>query len=439
MRLLLVTAALCGLAAAAPVHLRETEFAAGPGGLPAGWNVWYAHAENAPRAYVDTAVYHEKAGSLAISGNSGLGGHGGWQRRVSGIVPGTWYRFTAYYKAENVPCESWQVVARLDWRDSAGKRALEPDYVYRTTREGAWTKVTAEYPAPPKADEVVLELLLSNAPQGAVWWDDITLDEIPAPQPRKVTVASINLRPSSTKSAAESVRQFVEAAERLAPAKTDLILLPEGITVIGTGKKYADVAETIPGPTTATLSELARKQSAYVVAGIYEREGPVLYNTAVLLDRKGNLVGKYRKVYVPRGEIEGGLTPGTSYPVFRTDFGTVGMMICYDVFFADPARGLASKGAEIIFLPIWGGDETLAKARAIENGIYLVASGYDFPTQIYDRNGEIIAKAPERGSVAVATFDLNERSLKPFLGDMHSRRMKELRLDIQPPFPGLEQ
>jgi predicted amidohydrolase len=49
-------------------------------------------------------------------------------------------------------------------------------------------------------------------------------------------------------------------------------------------------------------------------------------------------------VYLPREEIEAGLTPGSDYPVFRTDFGTVGLMICYDVFFADPARALATKG-----------------------------------------------------------------------------------------------
>ena len=91
-----------------------------------------------------------------------------------------------------------------------------------------------------------------------------------------------------------------------------------------------------------------------------------------------------------------GLTPGSDYPVFRTDFGTVGLMICYDVFFADPARALALKGAEMILMPIWGGDETLAKARAIENKVFLVASGYDYPTYVMDPDGERL-HAPRRG------------------------------------------
>ena len=212
---------------------------------------------------------------------------------------------------------------------------------------------------------------------------------------------------------------------------TDLILLPEGITVVGTNKRYADVAETIPGPTTRTLGDLARKRKAYIAAGIYEREGQVVYNTAVLMDRDGKLAGKYRKVYLPREEMEQ-LTPGNDYPVFRTDFGIVGMMICYDVFFSDPARGLATKGAEIVLMPIWGGDQTLAKARAIENQIYLVASGYNHPTYIMNPEGERIAVAPEPGTVAVATIDLNKslRQVNNNLGDMRNRRPRELRTDV---------
>src|SRR5260370_39752315 len=99
------------------------------------------------------------------------------------------------------------------------------------------------------------------------------------------------------------------ATETSVRGTTDVILFPEGITVVGTGKSYAEVAESIPGPTTASLAELARKRSSYVVAGIYEREGPAVYNTAVLLNRAGDVMGKYRKVYLPRQEIENGLTP----------------------------------------------------------------------------------------------------------------------------------
>jgi len=428
---------LCGVATAASLHFQESAFVAAADGAPPGWSVWSARPETAPRVFVDPLHYRTHGGSLAISGNSNVAEHGGWERRVAGVEAGTWYRFVAYYRAEAVPSESWQVVARLDWRTSSNGRAGQPDYVYRATREGDWTRVSLDTQAPEKAASVVLQLYLSNAPNATVWWDDISLDQIADPGPRKVTIASINLRPNQTHSAAESVGQFLETVEATVRGKTDVILLPEGITVVGTGKTYAEVAETIPGPTTVRLGELARKRSSYVAAGIYEREGAAIYNTAVLIDRAGNVEGKYRKVYLPREEIEAGLTPGSDYPVFRTDFGTVGLMICYDVFFADPARALATKGAEVILMPIWGGDETLAKARAIENKVFLVASGYDHPTYIMDPNGEMLSVARNRGSAAVASADLNKRYMDQWLGDMHGHRMKELRLDVKPPLPGL--
>ncbi len=202
--------------------------------------------------------------------------------------------------------------------------------------------------------------------------------------------------------------------------------------MVSTGKKYADVAEPIPGPTTARLGEMARRKHSYLAAGIYEREGPAVYNTAVLLDRAGNLLGKYRKVYIPREEMEAGITPGSDYPVFRTDFGMVGIMICWDVQYADPARELARRGAEIILLPIWGGNEALAKARAIENHVFLVSSGYDHPTYIMDPNGEMLSVAKERGQAAVATLDLNRRYVEEkWLGEMRGRFMKELRVDMR--------
>jgi predicted amidohydrolase len=70
-------------------------------------------------------------------------------------------------------------------------------------------------------------------------------------------------------------------------------------------------------------------------------------------------------------------SPGNDYPVFRPDFGKVGFMLCWDVQYADPARALALRGAEMILIPMWGGNETLGKARAIENRVLLISSGYD--------------------------------------------------------------
>jgi len=427
----------CSLPAAAlPFQLSGATV--GPDGKPAGWTAWSARAETAPRCFVDPLHFRSHPGSLAISGASNLAEHGGWEHLERGIEAGKWYRFAAYYRAESVASENWQIVARLDWRNAEGHRAGQPDYAYHARRDGAWTRLSIDTQAPPDAVDVVLQLYLSNAPAGTVWWDDISLHPIPAPSPRIVRIASVNLKPHGARSSAENVQRFIDLIENSIHEKTDVILLPEGITVVGTGKTYADVAEPIPGPTTQRLGALARERHTYIVAGIYEREGPAIYNTAVLIDREGNVAGRYRKVYLPREEIEGGLTPGSGYPVFHTDFGTVGLMICYDSFFPDPARALTARGAEMILMPIWGGDETLAKARAIENKVFLVTSGYDFPTSIIDPDGKILSIAQKNGTVAQASVDLSKRYVDSWLGEMHGRRMREIRLDIPPVQPGFE-
>jgi predicted amidohydrolase len=394
-----------------------------------GWKPWSPRAEIAPKTFVDRVHHRTGGGALAISGNSNPAVFGGWEQRVDGIEAGKWYRLRAYYRTDGVPNEMIQVQARLEWLDAAGKRAGQPEYAWQTAPDGEWTRIEAQAPAPEKTAAVALQLRLANAPLGTVWWDEIALEQIDAPGPRPVTVATINLRPSRTNDPAVSVKRFIEAVDQKVH-KADVVLLPEGITVVGTGKTYEQVAETIPGPTTAALGDLARRKKAYIAAGIYEREAGTIYNTAVLIDRGGKVIGKYRKVYLPREEYDAGLTPGSDYPVFRTDFGKVGMMICWDVQYADPARALALRGADMILMPIWGGNDVLARARAIENHVFLVSSGYDHPSRIIDPTGEVLANAPELGTFAVSTLDLNKRYVEKWLGEMRSRFHKELRLDV---------
>src|SRR5262249_31450928 len=157
----------------------------------------------------------------------------------------------------------------------AGDRAGPPDYASTVTSEGQWNRVSLEAPAPEGAAVVTIQLTLANAPQGTVWWDDISFDEIPAPKPRLVTIASVHSYPAGKGSVAEGVRQFLELIPRVAPARTDLIVLPEVINLVGTrltGRKAVVVAEPIPGPTTSRLAEMAKGRNSYIAASLYERE-----------------------------------------------------------------------------------------------------------------------------------------------------------------------
>jgi predicted amidohydrolase len=400
--------------------------------LTDGWSTWAPRPEISPKAYLDPIHARGGKASLALTGESNPGVFGGWERVVDGVQPEGWYRFQASYLAEGLDYPPRQVVARLDWTDGKGKRIGQPEYPWQSRPDGDWTGVFMTAKAPAKATAVKIQLLLVNAPRGSVFWNDIRWETAAAPAPRKVTVASVNLRPQSS---ADPVAEFLKLLDSSLTQQVDVVLLPEGITLVGTGKTYNDVAEAVPGRTTERLGEYARRKKAWVVAGLLERERQVVYNTAVLIDRDGRVAGRYRKVYLPREEYEGGITPGSDYPVFHTDFGDIGMMICWDVQYPDPARALALRGAEMILMPIWGGNETLAKARAIENHVFLAASGYDHPTYIMDPDGEMLSKAGVRGTIAVATIDLARQYRDPWLGDMSGRMRKELRLDtaIEPP------
>lgn len=391
-------------------------------GLTARGQEW---RQSSPRPEV-APKYSRTGAELTLEGAGNPGVFGGWEQVLPSIQAGQWYRLTGQYRAAGLGYEPLQVPVKLDWQNAQGHRAGQPDYAWRVEGSGEWRTVSLEAPAPEGAVSARLQLLLQNAPQGRVSWKDWKLEPIAAPKARPVRVAAIRLRPRG----ADPVTRFMEVSEAKVPQGTDVILLPEGITVVGTNKGYAEVAEPVPGPTTKRLGELAKQKGAWVVAGLYEKEGALVYNTAVLIDRAGRYIGRYRKVYIPREELEGGITPGSEFPVFQADFGKVGMMICWDVQYADPARGLALRGAELILMPIWGGNETLAKARAIENHLFLASSGYDFPSLIIDPAGETLARSEDDGTVALSTIDLNRRYLDPWLGDMKARFFRELRGDV---------
>jgi predicted amidohydrolase len=175
-----------------------------------------------------------------------------------------------------------------------------------------------------------------------------------------------------------------------------------------------DRSAPIPGPLTEALGQKAKQYHTYIIAGMLELDGGKTYDTAVLIDRKGQVAGKYRKTHLPLAEVEDGETPGSEYPVFVTDFGRIGILVCWDYYFPEPARILRLKGAEIVFLPIAGDPgarhwDVASRARALDNGFYLVAAtseGRD--SRIIDPDGEVVAETTD--GLATADLDLNRET-----------------------------
>ncbi len=388
-----------------------------------GWRPYAVREEIAPRSWSERDAQGGLILGLAGRGDDTVDGR--WARDVP-VVPGNTYAFGAAYRAQNVASPSRSVLARLVWLDAAGEamRPMEYPLVGAPGPEG-WTPLAGVYRAPKEAALARLELHLRWSATGEVRWRDAHFREATLPGPRRVTLAAVNHRPRGTTSPQDSRERFVRLVEEAAAKGADIVCLPEGITAAGNGLTYAQAEEPVPGPSTEFLGALAKRLKIWVVAGIYERAGSRIYNTAVLIGRDGSLAGRYRKMSLPDEEIEGGITPGTETPVFDTDFGRVGLMICWDSSYPEVARALAARGAEVILMPIAGGVEALVQARAVENQVHVVASGYDFRTGIFDRKGERIADAKADPEVVVATVDLAAPVLWPWIGNWRARIDRE--------------
>ncbi len=404
-------------------------------GAPAGWRAWSPREEIRPRFAVARSGGRAGGGALRIETRDAAD-FGAWRTRIDGLAGGHVWRFSAWYRGARIQNERRSVIARLEWLDRNGRGTRPPDYALDVAREGRWTRVEYTSAAPSNACSLDLQLSLGFDADASVLWDEVVLEPLAELPERPVRALTVFNRPRGTRSAAESVEQFCRLVEGAAAQRPDIVCLPEGITVVGTGKDYAEVSETIPGPTTQRLGELARKLNSHVAAGIYERAGSRVYNTAVLLGRKGELVGAYRKTHLPREEWEKGITPGDRYPVFETDLGKVGLMICWDLQFPEPARALAAQGAEILLLPIWGGSEVLARARAIENSVFLVSSTYDMRSFIVDPAGQVLGEALPDAPVVCAELRLGRPIYQPWLGNMKTRAWKERRPDLAVPEEG---
>ncbi len=202
-------------------------------GLTGPWAAWTPRAEIAPRVEVLAD------GSAVLSGAGNAAVFGGAEQARAGVEPGAWYRFSADYEAQSLSYESRQVVARLDWQSAEGKRAGQPDYAWRVTSKGARRSLAMEAPAPEDAASVKVQLLLVNAPSGKVTWSGMRFERINTPKSRLVRIASVRLRPKGP-APVLSFESLVES--KIVAGSADIVLLPEGVPLVGTGKKYADVA-----------------------------------------------------------------------------------------------------------------------------------------------------------------------------------------------------
>ncbi|MGZ8624665.1 MAG: carbon-nitrogen hydrolase family protein [Actinomycetota bacterium] len=234
---------------------------------------------------------------------------------------------------------------------------------------------------------------------------------------------------------AANERQVFGLLEDAAAAGVDLAALPEVWPCQGAAPQVRAAAEPLDGPRVSRLADVARRHGMWVHGGsVLELDGERVFNTSVLLDRAGELVATYRKIHLFDADPPGGVpsresfvyAAGDDVVTAETEFGRVGMSICYDLRFPELYRRLAVLGATILFAPAAFRHETgkdhwdvLVRARAIEDQAFVVAAaqwgtwgppGHERRTfgnsLLVDPWGRVIARAPDGVGVTLGEADL---------------------------------
>jgi N-carbamoylputrescine amidase len=274
----------------------------------------------------------------------------------------------------------------------------------------------------------------------------------------RVALVQMSMSPSLDDNLEKAAGQVAEAAARGA----DVVCLPEMFRSLYFCQKEDhasfDLAESVPGPSTEALGQVARRHGVVVVAPVFERRAAGLYhNSAAILDATGELAGLYRKMHIPDdpGFYEKFyFAPGDlGFRAFDTRAGRIGTLICWDQWYPEGARLTALQGASVLFYPTaigWHPHEkaahgvaqrsawqTIQRAHAIANGVYVAAVnrvGHERPDAsapglefwgssfLSDPFGIVIAEASsDREEILIGEVDLARleevRRNWPFLRD----------------------
>lgn len=426
--------------------------------LPLEWEKMSPRDEISPVFSIDRSVAHSGNSSLRISSAGSRGTYGYLKTDINRIASasrngfkqertmadsmflgGKSYLVEGYFRVRNASSGE-NVRVKVSWTDKQG-RELFSEFIRLPSSGEEWQKFSGIKSSPVNATGLSLSLILQWTPSGTVWFDDISVAEALLPPKRLLKIATATNWAYQNSTTEKNLQYYSGLIAKSGSLGADIICLGEGITVAGTGKTYADVSETVPGPTSKLLGEAAAKAGIYVIAGIYEREGSLIYNTALLIDPNGNIAGKYRKTHLPQTEVDAGITPGDTYPVFKTKFGNIGIEICYDNFFPEVARSLMLNGAEIIFCPIWGDIRgnfkewfAVSRTRAIDNGVFFAASMYEKDgSVIIDPDGNILPDEKNTEGLVISTVDLNHRTFERWLSMKSYGEWKNLFLNERRP------
>ncbi len=342
------------------------------GGLPEHWSLYSAQPYLTPRFEL---ALEEGGKSLLVAGNGNENGVG-WIWTQFPMAGNRTYRMTVRFRAsaDVNPYRHllFSFYAGREWED-----CNNGIFEFRQTSEGEYEGENTFFVYGPEQIEGEIRIACRLLAEGSVHVTHIGLEQADPLPERNVRVACVQGFTSDT-------AQWDRVVDRAAELGANLMLLPETFT----GDKEAP--QPIDGECASFMARKAREHRMYMAGTFVHRDAADghLYNTGLMFDREGDWVGRYDKIHLYSPELMNmGITPGKEVPVFRTEFGVVGMMICYDSWFPDIAELLALKGAELILFPNAGYYRSLLPARANDNGVRVVSSSMYATAGVWDTSG----------------------------------------------------
>lgn len=271
----------------------------------------------------------------------------------------------------------------------------------------------------------------------------------------KIKIAAIQM--STVADKMENVRTVKAYLEKIKDENPDFVILPEMFCCPYQTENFPIYAEKEGGPVWQQLSGYAKQYGIYLIGGSMpekDAEGNV-YNTSYIFDREGKQIGKHRKVHLFDIDVKGGqtfkesdtLTAGDSDTVFDTEFGKIGVMLCFDIRFPELSRMMVNDGARIVFVPAafnmttgpahW---ELSFRTRALDNQIYMVgcapardvSAGYISwgHSIVTDPWGRVTDMLDEKKGILLAELDMDyEEQVREELPLLKSRRKDMYKLE----------
>jgi len=240
---------------------------------------------------------------------------------------------------------------------------------------------------------------------------------------RNVKVVSVDIQHLYPERSIESrVNDVLDRMDKSAGYQPDIMCLTEtfNTSYVDEERSYEEIAEDeyVPGPVTRKIADFANKHNCYIICPIVTKKEGKYYNSAILLDRQGSIRGAYHKVHPVDTEILNGegVIPGPIRPpVFETDFGKIGMQICFDANWFKSWAHLKEDGAEIVFFPSQFPGGRILNFHAWKNNYYVVSStGED--ARIIDITGIDIDSSSFQLGYTWASLNLEKEYVPTFPG-----------------------